>query len=1148
MIKTNKISFLLFFLLIYNHINGQLSFNPTNISGIKIWLKSDTGLIINSGRITEWKDISGNNFIFSQITYSAMPYLQVSQQFENKTPIHFDGNSKLESTTNFSFSNISVFMVASQSSGEAVYGRFIDHDFGSGFWFGRNNNNDDIGGGFTESVAPYGNFQPVQNDVPFVFSNIRVGATNFSYFNTTSFSLPSRTTTSLNTSLNPISIGASISNAFFGKKNIYEILIYNRDLTNLEQQQIENYLLQKYSAPVSLGPDILTCNLPITLKASKKNLKSYSWQDNSTLDSFVVNSSGTYYVNTVDVFGKNSSDTIIVTQDFTPKSVNLGNDTSFCNGDSLVLYAGPNHLTYSWANNGSTTNTLVVKTSGVYSVTVTDCLGNVTSDEIEITVNPLPIFSLGPDRFFCFNKDTILIASNALAASYIWQDLTTNDTIKVVRSGVYSATITSLNGCKYKDNVSISIDSSLFNTSLGPDLNRCAGNSITLVSGYSSSHSYLWNTGSTNDSLLINLSGQYSVIVTNTNNCVAKDTINVNVVGFAPIANFTTSVGCINSIVNFTDLSVPPLGNTLTAYEWNFGDLGSATNTSTLSNPSHTYTNTGTYTISLKVISNTSCEQTIRKIIQVFPKPTVNFTSGLSCQNDSTTFSSLCTSVSGYSISSLNWNFGDPTSTSNTSNLVFPKHLFSNQTNYTIKLVATNNVGCKDSLINIITVKPQVKADFIISSPCANNATFFQDNSIVPPAPSSNIRIWNFGNGPINSLNASKTYTSSGVYSVTLTVNSSNQCSSTIRKLVTIFSRPTASFSIPTFCAKDTITVTNLSVAQSGIISLFDWKLNNSNFSSIQSPSLSISNAGNYAVRLTVTNSFGCKDSISNSVTINPLPNIDFVTNPSTYYYINSPIIFIPSITNASSYLWNLTSIGTTTIQSPTVTYNNEGTYTVSLNIKDQQGCKNSITKTIFASKRFLDAAILNVSSSKDNDGFMTIQTDIANYGSIPVSTLDLSYRISDGGNIKEKWYGTLNPNSFFSYTFVSKTATQIGSSNNMTCIDIEKINGINDENQSNNELCNILNTNEITVSNPIPNPSNADITLPVILNKEIDISISIFNSNGQIQYQEKIQRGIVGLNLVTLPTDNYQRGCYIIKTVIDDEVFIKKFIKISNE
>ena len=67
-------------------------------------------------------------------------------------------------------------------------------------------------------------------------------------------------------------------------------------------------------------------------------------------------------------------------------------------------------------------------------------------------------------------------------------------------------------------------------------------------------------------------------------------------------------------------------------------------------------------------------------------------------------------------------------------------------------------------------------------------------------------------------------------------------------------------------------------------------------------------------------------------------------------------------------------------------------------------------------------------------------------------------------------------------------------------------------------------------------------------MNKEIDFSVSIYNSNGQIQYEEKTQKGIIGLNLITLPTANYARGCYIIKTVIDDKIFIKKFIKISNE
>lgn len=831
---------------------------------------------------------------------------------------------------------------------------------------------------------------------------------------------------------------------------------------------------------------------------------------------------------------------------YSPK-VNIGNKSIKTNLCDTVIDAGHYYSNYIWSN-GSTASKIHITNNGKYWVRVQDVFGKISSDTVFIN---RPILNQIHDSTYC---SSISLEWNTFFSkadySFQWQDNSNDSLILINGPGQYYVTISDGSGCNYKSNtITIIQDSFSTTASLGPDLIQCAGNSITLISGLSTSNTYTWSTGSTNDSLLINTSGQYSVIVTNTNNCVAKDTINVTIQGQAPVANFTTNIGCINSIVNFTDLSVPPSGNTLTAYEWNFGDLGSATNTSTLSNPSHTYTNTGTYTVSLKVISNAGCEQTIRKIIQVFPKPTVNFISGISCQNDSTAFSSLTTSTSGYSISSLNWNFGDPASgLFNTSSLTSPKHLFSNQSNYTIKLVAVNNVGCKDSLINIIAVRAQVKADFTISSPCANNATVFQDNSIVPPSPNTNIRTWNLGSGPVNGLSVSKTYTSSGVYYVTLTVNSSNQCSSSITKLITIYASPTVSFAIPAFCSKDTITATNLSVAQSGIITSTNWKLNSVNFSSIQNPTLSISNAGSYNVRLTVTNSFGCKDSITKAILVNPLPNADFTTNPTTYYYINSPVNFIPSITNASSYFWTLNSIGTSTAQSPSATYNAEGTYTVSLNLQDLQGCKNSVTKTLLVSKRFLDVAILNVNSTKDNDGFMTIQTDIANYGSIPVSTLDLSYKVSDGGNVQETWNGTLNPNSFFSYTFVSKTATQIGSSNNITCVDVKKANGINDQNQTNNELCNVLNTNDITVSNPIPNPTNADITLPIILNKEIDFSVSIYNSNGQIQYEEKTQKGIIGLNLITLPTANYARGCYIIKTVIDDKIFIKKFIKISNE
>lgn len=830
---------------------------------------------------------------------------------------------------------------------------------------------------------------------------------------------------------------------------------------------------------------------------------------------------------------------------YSPK-VNIGNKSIKTNLCDTVIDAGHYYSNYIWSN-GSTASKIHITNNGKYWVRVQDVFGKISSDTVFIN---RPILNQIHDSTYC---SSISLEWNTFFSkadySFQWQDNSNDSLILINGPGQYYVTISDGSGCNYKSNtITIIQDSFSTTASLGPDLIQCAGNSITLISGLSTSNTYTWSTGSTNDSLLINTSGQYSVIVTNTNNCVAKDTINVTIQGQAPVANFTTSLGCINSIVNFTDLSVPPSGNTLTAYEWNFGDLGSATNTSTLSNPSHTYTNTGTYTVSLKVISNAGCEQTIRKIIQVFPKPTVNFISGISCQNDSTAFSSLCTSTAGYSITSLNWNFGDP-GPSNTSNLINPKHLFSNQANYTIKLVATNNVGCKDSLINIIAVKAQVKADFTYSTPCTNTATVFQDNSIVPAPNSSNTRTWNFGSlGTSNGLTPTKTYTSSGVYYVTLSVTGINGCSSSITKLITIFSPPIASFSVPTICAKDTFTITNTSLAQSGIISTNDWKINNNHFSSILNPTLSINAAGTYSVKLTTTNSFGCENSTTNTITVNVIPNVDFTTVPSSYYYINSPITLTPNITNASSYLWNISNYAPTSIFSPTVTFTNEGDYTASLFLVDQSGCKNSITKTLSVSKRFLDAAILNVISNKDNDGFMTVQADIANYGSIPVSTLDLNYQVSDGGNIKETWNGMLNPGSFLSYTFSSKTSTQLSSSNNITCVEIKKVNTINDENESNNTFCGSLNSDEISVSNPIPNPTNADITLPIILNKDIDITISIYNSTGQIQYEDATQKGTTGLNLITLSTSNYSRGCYIIKVNIDDKVFIKKFIKISNQ
>jgi len=1052
---------LIILICLYNHLYSQVSFTPKSISGLSIWLTGDSVEVLSGSDISKCYDLSNNLNHATQSMAGSQPS-KLNASLNGHSTIKFDG------TDDFLQFNVinnirTVFWVIKEDVGTSSnYRPLLGHS--SGLDFTRGANGEFWDGNFASNFVYQGinsinsnTINPLTTFVP----------TNFSVINLV---------TTGNTQAEYLTRDRSnISRVWKGE--IAEVIIYDNPLNASNITLVENYLYNKYAKQISLGPDTtLSKQLCLTLNPSSTDFSNYQWSTGATTATISINKSGKYWVNATNIFGKISSDTIMVNF----PSYNKPMQNSVCQNSSFLwnTQLPKSDFTFQWQDN-STDSIFTINQAGDYYVKITDSFGcSITSDTAHITI----------------------------------------------------------------DNFSNTV-------SLGPDSSLCAGNSISLTSGASASLTYTWSTGSNNDSLLINNTGQYSVIVTNTNNCVAKDTINVSITGQAPVANFTTSIGCKNNAVSFTDLSIPPSGNTISSYDWNFGDNLSSTNTSTLSNPIHTYTNTGTYTISLTVTTNTGCSQSITKTIQIFPKPTVNFTVGLSCQNDSTSFFGSISNASGYNTSSLLWNFGDPTSGSaNSSNNISPKHLFSNQANYTIKLIATNNAGCIDSLTNIIAVKGQVKADFTYSSACTNTSTFFQDNSIVPAPNASNIRSWNFGTSTASGVTVSKTYTNSGVYSVTLSVTGNNGCNSSISKVITIFNPPITSFTIPTFCAKDTVTAINTSIAQSGIISSYNWRLNNTPFSSIQNPTLSIPTAGNYTVSLTTVNNFGCKDSLTKTITVNPLPIVDFTTNPAAYYYINSPVTFSPSINNASFYLWNITSVPTTTIQSPTVTFNNIGIYTASLLLQDQQGCKNSITKNLTVTKRFLDIAILNVNSSKDLDGFVTVQTDIVNYGTIPASSIELNYQVSDGGNIKEIWTGTLIPNAYFTYIFNSKTATQVQSTNHITCVNAKKVNDITDENLDNNKLCSALNSNEISVSNPIPNPTNADITLPIILNKDMNFSVLIYNSTGQIIYEEPSQNGVIGLNLITLPSSNYARGCYIIKTVIDDKIFIKKFIKISNE
>jgi len=164
---------------------------------------------------------------------------------------------------------------------------------------------------------------------------------------------------------------------------------------------------------------------------------------------------GTYWV--VNTRGCTTViDTFHVT--FIPQPVvTLGNDTSFCNGNTYVLRSPqPPGSTYVWSN-GSTADTLPVSTTGTYWLRVSNGYCSVT-DTIRIAITPYPVVNLGPDSFNCEGQPVILQSSVSYppGATYLWSDLSTGATTTATATNMYWLEVT-VSGCPGRDTINVAV-------------------------------------------------------------------------------------------------------------------------------------------------------------------------------------------------------------------------------------------------------------------------------------------------------------------------------------------------------------------------------------------------------------------------------------------------------------------------------------------------------------------------------------------------------------------------------------------------------------------------------------------------------------------------------------------------------------------
>ncbi len=482
---------------------------------------------------------------------------------------------------------------------------------------------------------------------------------------------------------------------------------------------------------------------------------------------------------------------------------------------------------------------------------------------------------------------------------------------------------------------------------IGPVSPVCAGAPVTFTNTSSTGYGYKWDFGVGAgfvtkpfgpQTFTYSLAGTYTVAVVALIGgagaaCTDTDKVVVNILA-APVASFaiTPNKGC-NSIIGavFTDQTT----GAPVSWNWSFGNGN--TSTSPVPLPQN-FPSIGSFVATLTVASSNGCVNTFTAPIRVFQKPVASFSAASACVGSVATFSDTSINGSGDPITSWSWDFADasPTATSTVQN---PTHTYTAQNTYTVQLIV-NTANCRDTVKVPITIniKPTANFTFTPISGCPTLTVNFTNTSI-----SATSYSWTLGNGSSSTAtNVSQAYSNTlstnQIYTVSLSASTGFGCADTKTATLTVFPKPTASFTLNALagCSPVVATFSNTSV---GAITYF-WKFGDGGTSTSSASTLTHTYSNStlfiqtYTAQLVATSINGCKDSTTTGVAVYPIPVFTVTMVPGSGC---SPLnVNFPPVLGAVTYLWDFgDGSPTNTSPNPTHTFTNNAntnqTFTVVL-------------------------------------------------------------------------------------------------------------------------------------------------------------------------------------------------------------------------
>jgi hypothetical protein len=727
----------------------------------------------------------------------------------------------------------------------------------------------------------------------------------------------------------------NISGATTAMSGTYTVTVTNAN--NCSATATKAITVNANPSATATGGGIFCAGLSTTLLSSGGT--SYAWagpgsftssNQNLTFSNLLTTQTGTYIVTVTDANNCSATASTALTVNAVPTAT-ASNNSPLCVGGMLHVNAGGG-TTYAWTGpNGFTSavqfpmiSSAAANSAGIYTVTVSNANNCTATATTNVTVNALPTAAATNNSAIC--AGTTLTLNGTGGTSYAWvgpNGFTSNISspslanATTLMSGTYTVTVTDANNCSATASTTATVNA-LPNVSATNNTPLCEGGTINFTSlggvsyawtgpnGYSSS---LQNPSLSNATQT--MTGAYSVVVTDANNCSASIATSVTV------NNLPTPVVSANNNGVFCqgeNLSLSISGGT--NYSWS----GPNSFASTLANPVINNIQTiqgGVYAVIVSDANSCTASTTISITVNALPIPTISNNVPLCVGGN--------INLTGGGGTAYAWT-GPNNYTGNSANVTLTGAQTTMAGTYILTVTDANNCSASTSVNVVVNALPVVNV--------GNSGVACVNGLVGLTASGGTTYAWvgpnNFTSNLQNPSLTNAQTNMNGVYTVTVT--DANNCSATGTTQVTVNANPTATASnLGAVCQGSAIVL-----GSTGGTS-YAWAGPNGFTSSLQNPSVpnaQLAAAGAYTV--TVTNADNCTATATTNAVVNanPVPNANATFN--ILWGASAQL----NASGGGTYSWQPpTNLNSTTIANPVA--NPTATTTYYVTVTNAAGCKD---------------------------------------------------------------------------------------------------------------------------------------------------------------------------------------------------------------